>query len=291
MAELNDILNSFRTIGLNEIDGVKLLDRMDMKFSFHISRVEDLLQYVKTDYYLLDVDGGRLNKYKNIYFDTEDLLFYRQHHNGKANRHKVRVRNYADTGLTYFEIKTKGNTGLTTKSRIKRQFFNDILEIKEKQLLAEKTGFQAEEIKPSLFIEFSRITLIDKALRERVTFDSFLSFSNDKGEVSLPGLVVAEIKQSRQQHSGMMAAMRRHHIQDVSLSKYCLGMISLNKDIKYNRFKPKLIQLNKINHEKTSGIAIKAIVKIARHTVQIVPIIMASVILCLRISQVARFLL
>jgi len=35
-------------------------------------------------------------------------------------------------------------------------------------------------------------------------------------------------------------------IPEMRFSKYCMGMLHINKEIKYNRFKPKLLQINKI---------------------------------------------
>jgi len=40
--------------------------------------------------------------------------------------------------------------------------------------------------------------------------------------------------------------LRSLKIPEMRFSKYCMGMLHVNKGIKYNRFKPKLLQINKI---------------------------------------------
>ena len=45
--------------------------------------------------------------------------FYNDHHNQRVNRHKIRFREYVDSGLIYLEVKCKTNKGKTVKKRLK----------------------------------------------------------------------------------------------------------------------------------------------------------------------------
>ena len=89
MKAINNILSSFEPISLNQMDEVKLMNRTDTKFVFEYSLLEKVIEEIKAHYYVLDIDGVRLNAYRSLYFDTKDFKFYFEHHNGKKNRNKV----------------------------------------------------------------------------------------------------------------------------------------------------------------------------------------------------------
>ena len=104
--DLNTVLNSFQTISLEEMDSVKLMNRTDTKYVFNKSKLLLILDSLKHDYRCFYINGARLSTYKTIYFDTDDFLLYRQHHNGILNRYKLRQRSYVESNLNYLEIKT-----------------------------------------------------------------------------------------------------------------------------------------------------------------------------------------
>ena len=118
MKAIYKILSSFEPISLNQMDEVKLMKRTDTKFVFEYSLLNKVMEEIKAHYYVLDIDGIRLNAYRCLYLDTEDFKFYFEHHNGKKNRIKVRYREYIDSGLCFLEIKKKNNKGKTIKERL-----------------------------------------------------------------------------------------------------------------------------------------------------------------------------
>jgi hypothetical protein len=66
----------------------------------------------------------------------------------------------------------------------------------------------------------------------------------------LPFLVIAEVKRSRfSGYSDFINLLNEERIKPTGMSKYCLGMILLDKNLKYNRFKRKLLTLNKMSHD------------------------------------------
>ena len=109
MQIISEILNRFDGITLKEMDSVALLDRVDTKYLFKVDLLPDILKKIMTEYYVLDIKNVRMSNYETIYYDTEDLSFYNQHHNGKLNRYKIRERCYMDSNLSFFEIKYKNN--------------------------------------------------------------------------------------------------------------------------------------------------------------------------------------
>jgi len=244
------ILNEFDSISLEQLDKVKLLDRSDTKFLFRVDLLEELLTKLVEHFYVLDISGVRENKYETLYYDTEDFKFYNDHHRGKANRIKVRHRIYSDSGLQFFEIKRKNNKGRTIKERIKLNeiFYN--LKGKPEEYLFEKTQIKGEQLSPKLWGNYTRVTLVNKNCPERLTIDYNLYFVNDSKEYSLQNIAIAELKQDTHHHSIFKDIMTKFRIKEVSISKYCFGVIYLYNNIKFNGFKPKVLTLNKIAYEK-----------------------------------------
>ena len=106
---IKQVLGTFEPITLKGLEEVKMLNRIDTKYVFHIKQFAEILEEVKKDYYALEIDGNRMFAYESLYFDTEDYQLYKFHHNGKINRLKVRYRRYSDSGLVFFEVKYKVN--------------------------------------------------------------------------------------------------------------------------------------------------------------------------------------
>ena len=231
------------------MDAVKLLNRVDTKFTFNKSQLLPLLNELRESYNVLDICGLRQCRYKTLYFDTPDLRMYTLHHNGKLNRYKVRLRRYEDSGINFFEIKFKDNKKRTIKKRISRKEFNDVITGKAERFLAETCPFTAELLKPAVMVYYRRITLVSKTFSERLTIDVGLTFEKEGRQKSFDPLCIVELKQDSSTRSPALALMRKFHIQDVSMSKYCFGIISLCENVKKNNFKPKLKEINKICYE------------------------------------------
>lgn len=240
-----DILATFESLSLKELDVVRLLDRMDTKYIFHIAKLPGILDDMKNDYRVLEVDGTRENCYQTIYFDTDDLMMYHHHHNGKATRYKVRIRRYCDSDVNFLEIKHRNNRGRTIKSRIRKQEFTTDLEEKACSFIG-KTPFAAENLKPVLNVGYTRITFAHRDNLSRLTIDTGLHFSQNGNSKAFESLVIAEIKQSKNSRSEFHKLMHRHGIPSLSVSKYCLGITNLYPGIKKNKFKRKILRINKV---------------------------------------------
>ncbi len=252
MAAIKDFmehLDQFETISLEEMDCVKLLDRMDTKFLFHKWQLPYILEMARPDHRVLTINGARVSGYESHYFDTPDYEMYLRHHNGKANRHKVRFRTYLDSETRYFEVKFKNNKGRTVKDRVKVKVPGFQIEGKMETLLREKTPYQPDMLQEALSIWFDRITLVNESLSARITLDSSLNFAIGQETCGFPDLVIAEVKQARSNGSSFISLLHKRAIYPMSLSKYCLGISSLVPDIKKNNLKPKLLYVQKLNHE------------------------------------------
>jgi hypothetical protein len=239
-------LEGFDSISLGEMDAVKLLNRQDVKFTFPLCLLPGILENLKSEYRVLSIEGKRISRYETRYFDTPDLKMYIQHHNGKLNRHKVRFREYLDSGILFFEVKLKNNKGRTIKDRIRLEERDYTIHDETEDLLVRKTGFNAGMLKEILEVRYKRITLVRNNLMERVTFDLELNYKLDGQELTFPKLVIAEIKQDRTSRSPFTLLMQNTFIHKLSISKYCLGIACMHTDVKINNFKPKLLHVKKL---------------------------------------------
>lgn len=252
MISLLDLqLNAFKPISLVEMDRVKLMNRVDTKFVIGYHQLPELLAKASLQYKILEIGGLRISPYSSIYLDTDDVQMYTMHHNGKLNRYKVRMRLYLQSGDTYLEIKRKNNKGRTSKKRIRisREQFDSLnLDEIQRLFIRDKTPYELENLMPQLQNVFHRITLVDCSNTERVTLDIGLKFRKIGVDAYIPmdKIVIVEIKQDGVASSCFRRLLEEASVPPKSISKYCLGMILTNPEIKYNRFKEKIRLINKL---------------------------------------------
>ena len=118
MSCITDKLQQFEPISLAEMEGVKLMNRVDTKFVMPASLLPELLALAQTSYFVQQAAGKRTGDYDTVYYDTEDLDMYIRHHDRQLVRQKIRVRTYVESELFFLEIKRKNNKGRTKKKRI-----------------------------------------------------------------------------------------------------------------------------------------------------------------------------
>lgn len=245
-----DELQKFEPITLAEMDGVSLMDRTDTKFVFELEVLPKLLEAVQPYYKSLEIKGNRFANYKTDYFDTLDYYMYIAHQNGKQNRYKVRYREYVGSDLSFLEVKFKTNKGKTQKSRIKAWVDIDNFQEEDAKFLTEVTPFTIDNLKHVLTNEFSRITLVSRTDKERLTIDFSLSFTKDETAKHLDNLVIAEVKQEKvNRDSKVMQVLKEFGIRQASFSKYASGCALLNPQLKYNKFKSNMLYLNSIHED------------------------------------------
>lgn len=240
-------LQSFEPTSLSQLEKVQLMDREDSKSFFHMDALPDLIKAIQPDYYVLEVNNSRIFQYETLYFDTPDLLLYQSHHNGRLARHKLRYRKYVDSDLTFFEIKTKTNKGRNVKTRIKVKEISSTLYPECIELIQDHTNLVTGRMQPVLSVFVSRITFVSKDFLEKATLDLNIEFYINGRKKDTEGLVIAEVKQDRYSaRSQFLKAQHQYRIYPNNISKYCLGILGLYNHVKYNRFKPRLLKLNKI---------------------------------------------
>ena len=246
--ELSQLINTFDPISLEQMSGVKLMNRTDTKFVTNIDKLHQLLKLAQQDYFIQEIDGERNLEYDTTYFDTRAFDMYNQHQWGHTNRQKIRFRTYCISGLQFMEVKTKNNHGRTKKKRIEVTDM-DVLEEEKHKFLAKHLRYEADTLQPALNNHFSRITLVNKAKTERLTIDSALRFHNllNDEKMDMGELVVIELKRDGLVFSPVLEMLRQLRIHPHGFSKYCMGSALTGQDhLTVNRFKRKLIEVDKL---------------------------------------------
>lgn len=248
---LDEVLPAMAPISLEEMNSVKLMNRTDTKYLLNRRILDSLAEHWSSSFYVQEVSGSRIAHYRTLYFDTSDAMTYTIHHNQHLHRQKIRQREYVDTGTVFCEVKNKVNTGRTKKKRmeIPATEWGSLYNLPEMaQFLKEKVWLTQESLTPRLQNRFSRITLVNKAKTERVTIDSEIRFQHkiNGREAEVPGLVIVEVKQDGNQPSDFKRILQEARVQQRGLSKYCLGMLLTDDNIKYNRFKDKIRYVSKL---------------------------------------------
>lgn len=245
------LAQTFAPVSLNEMDSVALLNRVDTKFIMTTGQLLRALGAVRARYHMLSVDGRRLNHYRTLYFDTPDFALYNLHVTGRAERYKVRSREYTDTHLAFLEVKHKTRKDRTIKERIATAEQLVDLTPQIARWLEAAAPLDGGALEPKLWNTFTRITLVSRERCERVTLDVDLTFYNGDRAEALDGIAVAEVKRAAgHAESPFLAQMRAQRIRPQGFSKYCLGVALLYDQVKKNTLKPKMMQIEKLTRER-----------------------------------------
>lgn len=228
-------------ISLPEVmDRAALQTRVDKKFLLTPNQFAAFADELGRAFHVLQIDGLRIFRYRSTYFDTPTFEQYRAHRQGRRRRHKIRSRIYVDSELCMFEVKTKGRRNTTVKHRREQpmadaQVLTDESRSFAAQVLATEYNEELPELEPVLHNSYERATLVDPVDGERVTCDVQLRYADATGTVQGPDIVVVETKSA----NGRGVADRtlaRLGIRAVSMSKYCLGVATLNPQLPANKW-------------------------------------------------------
>lgn len=252
--QLERMINDYEGITLKEMDSFALLNRVDSKYVLTENQLIPILNNLKFNYRVLDVNGVRLNHYRSEYFDTPSFDLYYQHITRGRNYYKVRLREYVDSHLSFMEVKYKNQKKRTIKNRIVTQKPMDEFKNKAYNFMENYYPFDCQELEAKLWNTFTRITLVSNRHQERLTIDLDLKFSNEIQEMGLPGIVIAEVKQERlSAKSDFIQLMREIGIRSTGFSKYCIGVSMLYESVKKNTLKPKLLMVKKLQMSVNYG--------------------------------------
>lgn len=236
-------VSRFGPLGLAELVAeAELLTRVDRKYLLDRAAAAALLASLDPGTRVLAIDGHRSFGYESIYFDTPDLVSYRQAAQARRHRFKVRTRCYLDTDLAYLEVKVRGARDLTVKDRIAcRPTARDRLDNDGREYAGETLDRQgldgdvAGRLRPTLLTGYRRITLLPPEPGVRVTVDTGLTWSDGDRELTLPDLVIVETK-AGPRPTGVDRLLWRAGHRPRSVSKYGTGLAALRGDLPANKW-------------------------------------------------------
>ena len=247
IAKLEECASAFDSIRLWEMESVALLARVDTKLVLPAETLLALLPSLEADYRVLNVAGRCLNHYRTLYFDSKGFDLYHMHVNDRAERYKVRCREYMDTKLSYLEVKHHNRKGRTLKSRLQtnRPVFR--LAADHQAWLKQVYPSVPGDLQPKLWNTFTRVTLVRWEERERLTLDLDLAFFAEDQAARMHGLAIAEVKlDSESKASPFLALMQANRLRPSGFSKYTMGVSLLYAQVKKNALKPKLLKLGRL---------------------------------------------
>ena len=231
MGELAEEVRRFRGISLEELDErAALLRRVDNKYALPPERFLELIDRLRGDHAVLDIDGRRQFAYETTYFETPDLRCFTDHIEDRRPRFKARTRCYLDTENCLFEVKLKRTDGETDKRQVdhrvdqRRELTDSALACLRKALQEADVDLPGRMV-PSIHTSFHRLTFAASGGSERLTCDLHVRLANQEGASAeiRDGLVLVETKSERGQSpaDGVLADMG---LDLISLSKYRVGM-------------------------------------------------------------------
>lgn len=243
---MRDLIKRFENIDLDSMSKVTLMNRVDRKFLLNKGELIEVCNKINNEYYLLEVNGRHDLPYSTTYLDTMDNAMYKAHHNGKLNRFKIRYRKYELSDVSFLETKFKTNKGQTIKTRIPSAYNSKGFSKQEADFITDSTPYCCTDLIITLINNFSRLTLVNRNFQERCTIDLNITYKNGHFIKTIDDLVVIEVKTSNKTHHSPMASLLdRSGIKSSGFSKYCMGRVMMDTNLKQNAFKPRVLQLQK----------------------------------------------
>jgi hypothetical protein len=230
-----DKIKDYRSVSLDEIKAIKLMNRIDTKYLVAKETIIRLLDELADDYSVLEVASKRYGQYDTVYYDTADFRMFHAHVTARYPRFKVRKRTYSQNGLQFLEVKRKKINGNTSKKRLPVENETGL----DDRFVADHCPFRTDDLQPLLINQFNRITLVNRERTERLTLDFDLQFRTLDGAATpvFNQGVIIELKQDKKADSVIARRLRDENIRPCGVSKYCVGMLLLYKHLSFKKYK------------------------------------------------------
>jgi hypothetical protein len=245
------MVGAFAPIGLDALNAkAAMLERLDNKYVVRAPLLARALPDLVKAFDVLEIDGQRSFTYDTCYFDDAERRSYFDHHQGRRQRMKVRLRRYVEAGICFVEVKLKDKRGVTVKKRMPYDpaKFGTLDESALDHVRHSHRTLYGREferpLEPVLAMRYRRVTLVARQGGERMTIDSALRFFGDESPLETESDIhIVETKSSH--GNGLADAILRglHQHPTNGCSKYCVGMSVTGAVEKFNRFLPALRKL------------------------------------------------
>ena len=244
----------FAPISLDALNAkAAMLERLDNKYVLRAPVLAEATHGLMPVFDVLEIDGRRSFTYETCYFDDPQRRSYFDHHQGRRQRVKVRVRRYVDADLTFLEVKLKDKRGVTVKQR--RRVDASLLGALDdgaNRFVADAWSAMYGQawdraLEPVLQMTYRRITLVAREGGERMTVDTGIEFHGDfaarEARRTDDEVFIVETKSAQGRGIADAVLRRQHQHPTNSCSKYCVGMSLTGAVTHWNRFRPALRQL------------------------------------------------
>lgn len=242
--DLEWLVAPFQPMGLEQLNAkAAMLNRLDNKYVVAADVLQRALNDLTACFDILEIDGKRQFTYDTCYFDDAEGSSYFDHHRGRRQRFKVRVRKYAEAKLCFVEVKLKAKRGITIKKRMEYEVdkYGTLDERAWQHIVScyrELYGKEFQyQLRPVLEMRYKRVTLVAKEGGERMTIDCSLAFfGNGRTRTVSDNLFIVETKSSN--GNGIADKILRvlHQHPTKRCSKYCVARAALQGVGRYNKF-------------------------------------------------------
>ena len=228
-----------------------MLERLDHKYVVSGSVLKAALPALSEAFDILEIDGRRQFTYDTCYFDDGRLSCFHDHHQGRRQRFKVRIRRYVDSDACFLEVKLKDKRGVTVKKRFDHdpRRYGVLDDAAREQALASFEAMYgrawARDLEPVIEMRYRRVTLAARGGNERLTIDSGLTFFARGRQRGIDDeLFIIETKSANGNGTGDRILRALHQRPTRRCSKYCVGLAAVGEASRHNRFLPALRKLD-----------------------------------------------
>lgn len=243
---LTHVLKQFSPISLDQLNStMSLMERIDKKYILTMPQLDEMMDRLKDDYYVLTIKDISLFSYDNVYMDTEDYLLYYQHEYKDATRMKVRTRHYVDSSLGFLEVKHKdGNVTRKFRYQIPVEETQSMTSDAQEYYARIGESFDGEFVRknlsPAIATRYQRITLCSKKNDERITIDLDISVKDMRDAKAtrhhLPSFAIVESKSNNLECASHTILKAMGIAEAKGCSKYCLGVYYVGKAKTHDSF-------------------------------------------------------
>ena len=223
-----------------------IFSRFEYKYLIPSFVADDIARYLKGK---TDIDpynkDGEYYAVSSVYFDTPDLMFFKDKYDGYSRRLKVRMRSYeADffgADDYFFEIKFK-NVNKIYKERVHINkdaafyYLDKHFDIVSAPLLEKiRVLHDFHSLNPTILVRYKRLSFYDKIIKFKISIDKNIQvapsvdFDNSPYDYIdlLGGYSVLELKFDKELPLYIIDLLSKYDLQRDSISKYGFSVLKL----------------------------------------------------------------
>ena len=193
--------------------------RIDTKYLVSADTLESLFANHFNQYRVVVDSGLRVQQYKTRYFDEASLTCFENDKRNIIPRHKIRIREYLDRDISFFEIKSR-NDDRTKKRRYEYSKTKKYLGDHEQTLISKYTDLDPQKLQCEVKTFFNRMTLLGLSRNERITVDTDLVFEHRGKSTHWSDIAVVEVKQPYEKLSVISKSIKLAGYKRADFSKY-----------------------------------------------------------------------